>query len=157
MPFRDEEEFLSDCLTSIQNQTYVNWELWAVDDHSSDLGPSIIREKAKDDHRIHLILSKGRGIPAALQTGYEKCKGDIITRMDADDIMPQEKLNILKSQLEENTVSTGLVQYFSAHTLGQGYRDYAEKINQVLLSQTHEIHAFQECFLPSPAWMMHRS
>ena len=64
MPVKNGAEFLDECLLSIQTQKDVDWELIAVNDHSSDQSMDIIEKWALKDDRIHLIQNKGEGIPA---------------------------------------------------------------------------------------------
>ena len=51
------------------------------------------------DHRFHLIPSTGNGIIDALQTGLEKANGKYISRMDADDIMTNDKIKFMTNKL----------------------------------------------------------
>jgi glycosyltransferase involved in cell wall biosynthesis len=55
------------------NQTYENWQLIAVDDHSDDLSVEIL--KSYKDPRIEIYTNKGKGILPALQTAQEYIKG----------------------------------------------------------------------------------
>ena len=61
-----------------------------MDDHSRDDSKAII--ESYQDPRIHVIQNEGNGILQALQTAQKYIKGDYVTRMDADDIMPLYKL-----------------------------------------------------------------
>ena len=49
MAVKDTEPYLPECLDSVIAQTYQNWELIAVNDHSSDDTPNILEEYAKKD------------------------------------------------------------------------------------------------------------
>ena len=46
IPFKNTERFLEECLRSIQKQSYTNWELHIVDDHSSDRSTEIVESYA---------------------------------------------------------------------------------------------------------------
>ena len=48
LPVRNAESFLSACLESIQNQTETNWELIAIDDHSTDRSFEILNSFSKE-------------------------------------------------------------------------------------------------------------
>ena len=115
-PFKNTGLYLKECIESIQNQTYKNWELLIVDDHSSDNSSEIIAGYAHDDSRIKLLKNQASGIISALRTGYTHSSGQFITRMDSDDIMAKNKLKYLVNNLREygtGHVATGLVKYFS--------------------------------------------
>jgi len=79
--------------------------------------------------------------------------------MDSDDIMTPTKLADLKSALAEvgeGYLSVGLVDYFSAATLGNGYLRYQDWLNQLTASSTNFQEIYKECVIPSPCWMIHR-
>lgn len=152
MPFKNEAKFLKKTLESILNQE-VDFELIAVDDHSSDGSWDII---SGIDKRIKLFKNDGRGTIDALRTAYEKCSGDFITRMDADDLMPENKLKELKRILKRGHVATGRVEYFSDEDLGEGFIKYADWLNGLCERGDHFEHIFKECVIASPNWMMFR-
>lgn len=88
LPTYNSEKFLIQCVNSILNQTYQNFEILVVDDSSSDNTREIL--KSYKDKRIKIIDGPGKGLAAALNLGIKKAKGDYIARIDADDIaMPQ--------------------------------------------------------------------
>lgn len=99
-PFKNSSEFLSQCLESIIHQTYTNWELLIVDDHSTDNSYEIVELFALKDVRIKLFKNTGHGIIDALKLAFENSSGQFMTRMDSDDIMAPEKLQFMHTQLE---------------------------------------------------------
>ncbi|MBQ0788172.1 MAG: glycosyltransferase, partial [Oceanihabitans sp.] len=54
-PFKNTEVFLSDCLQSIIQQSYTNWELIIVDDGSTDASYTLVSNFAKTEPRIKLL------------------------------------------------------------------------------------------------------
>ena len=57
MAVKDTAPYLHDCINSIIVQTYQNWELIAVNDHSTDATPEILDAYAKTDSRIRVFHS----------------------------------------------------------------------------------------------------
>ena len=160
MPFKNEERWIVDCLTSIKKQTMADWELIAVDDHSTDTGPQLLSTIASEDLRIKCYVNEGTGIIDALKTGFINAAGQYITRMDADDIMMPNKLNSLLQSCYKSgngSVAVGLVRYFSDSTLGSGYISYADWLNKHTSKASNFMDIYLECPIPSPCWMMHRS
>ena len=146
-------------MRSIQLQEYQNWELLAVNDHSSDHSVQILHELAKNDSRIKVINHPKWGIIPALQIAYSKAKGLVITRMDADDCMPANRLKTMLDALLERgqkTVLTGKVEYFPV-PISEGYLKYAAWLNTRVDQSDHFRHVFRECVVASPNWMMFRS
>ncbi|MBD3635940.1 MAG: glycosyltransferase [Crocinitomicaceae bacterium] len=159
MPVKNASDYLEECLLSVLSQTFENWELIAVDDHSTDNSAEILHKYAELDNRIKPVQNKETGIISALSTAYSLSIGNSISRMDADDIMLPHKLETLFSALEEQpeSVVTSYVEYFSEHSLGSGYRKYEQWLNALVDQRNHYDHIYKECVLPSPNWLMKRS
>lgn len=127
IPVKNEACFIEECLLSIINQTYDNWEALVVNDHSTDETASIVSRFEIEDNRIQLIANRGEGIIPALQTAYSVAKGTYITRMDGDDKMRKDKLKKLVDALRiygSKWVGVGGVHYFAEHKLKSGFKNY---------------------------------
>ncbi|WP_033955977.1 glycosyltransferase family 2 protein [Psychroserpens jangbogonensis] len=158
-PFKNTTEFLPECLESIIQQTYKNWELLIIDDQSSDDSFSIVNEFVQLDPRIKLFKNTGSGIIDALRLAFEKSSGTYITRMDSDDIMHPEKLEIMLKDLQQygrKHIALGLVKYFSLAGIGDGYAKYETWLNRLTSKGTNYSEIYKECVIPSPCWMLHR-
>ena len=159
MPVKNAQPFLTDCIKSILSQTETDWELVAVNDGSTDNSKAILEQFAQADKRIHVLENNGAGIIAALRLAYSKSQGNLITRMDADDIMPPIKLETLKRNLlsfEKSHVAVGQVKYFSEEGLKDGYRYYESWLNGLTKNGTNYSDIYRECVIPSPCWMVFR-
>jgi len=159
IPFKNTQEFLEDCIYSILKQSYKNWELLIVDDHSIDNSYNIVNAFAEKEPRINLLKNKDHGIIEALKLAFSHSKGDYITRMDSDDIMHKDKLKILLNNLLEygkKHVATGLVSYFSEKGINDGYRKYETWLNDLTIKGYNYSEIYKECVIPSPSWMLHR-
>lgn len=157
MPVKNTSAYLYDCLDSILKQDYLNWELLAIDDHSSDNSFDILQSHAKKDKRIKALKNEGKGIIHALRTAYKNASSSCITRMDSDDIMASDKLELMLSALKENgknSLVVGLVEYFSEDELGQGYSRYADWLNKLTKNKANFKEIYKECVIPSPCWMV---
>lgn len=158
-PFKNTSQYLSECIESIQNQTYTNWELLIVDDGSTDDSFAIVKDYAKHDHRIKLLKNSGNGIIEALRFGFKHSKGEYITRMDSDDIMTPNKLEILADSLKthgKQHIAVGLVKYFSSVGISGGFARYEVWLNNLTKNGTNYSEIYKECVIPSPCWMTHR-
>ncbi len=160
MPVYNAAPYLEKCLNSIRHQSDTNWELIAVDDHSTDNSWGVLQSYQLKDPRIKACRNPGRGIIHALRFALQQSRGTWITRMDADDIMATHKVEALRRALEgkgPEYLSTGLVAYFSDEKLGEGYKKYAYWLNELTLQQQHYQHIYKECVIPSPCWMISRA
>ncbi|MFG6687551.1 glycosyltransferase family 2 protein [Mariniflexile sp. HNIBRBA6329] len=159
-PFKNTAPYLSACINSILNQTYPHWELLIVDDHSTDNSFHIVNAFAEKDNRIKLFKNPGSGIIDALQCAFIHSKGNYITRMDSDDIMLPNKLDVLMNNLithGEKHVAVGLVEYFSETGVGEGYKSYEIWLNNLTKTGSNYSEIYKECVIPSPCWMLHRN
>jgi len=101
LPVYNAEKYLKEALDSILNQTFRDFELLIINDGSKDNSENII--KSYSDKRIRLINnSKNLGLIKTLNKGIDLAGGKYIARMDADDIMMPDRLNVQYDFLEKN-------------------------------------------------------
>ena len=159
IPFKNTEAFIDACIDSILSQTYKNWELIIVDDSSNDNSYKIVSTFAKKDNRIKLLKNSGKGIISALQLAFSQSKGGLITRMDSDDVMQPNKLEVLANNLITNGkkhIAIGLVHYFSEAGIKAGFKRYEIWLNSLTKTGENYSEIYKECVIPSPCWMIHR-
>jgi glycosyltransferase involved in cell wall biosynthesis len=93
------ERYLSDCINSILNQTLTNFELLIFDDASLDNTQNIL--KSYNDVRIrHFKSEKNIGLTSALNYLIYKSNGKYIVRIDDDDLMDINRLEILYQKID---------------------------------------------------------
>lgn len=158
-PFKNVEAYLAECLDSILNQSYANWELLLVNDHSTDTSTEIAQKYAIKDHRIQLLQNTSNGIISALRQAFSSSKGDFITRMDSDDIMQKDKLKHMSNDLitlGKGHIALGLVKYFSEEGISDGYARYEKWLNVLTSAGSNYSEIYKECVIASPCWMIHR-
>ena len=80
------EAYLEECVESILNQTYVDFEFIIINDGSTDNSLRIIENYSKIDSRIVVIDQENIGLTKSLNKGIFSAKGEIIARQDADDV-----------------------------------------------------------------------
>lgn len=160
MAVKDTEPYLYECLDSILNQSYQNWELIAINDHSSDRTPEILAEYEQKDPRVRVFHSKRHKLIPTLKEGYKHANGALINRMDSDDKMPFDKLEVLVrewSKYGKGTIIAGGTEHFvDEGEVGDGFRRYEKWLNQVAKNSTHYQEIYQECVIPSHSWILHK-
>jgi glycosyltransferase involved in cell wall biosynthesis len=159
LPFKNAAPWLEETISSIVDQGYTDWELICIDDHSVDDSNIAILQYCNIDSRIRLIQNSGKGIISALQLGLNSSTGDFITRMDADDIMPEGRLQLMHDELVsslEKTVVTGKVKYFAEGQLSEGFLNYELWVNERIDQLDHYDHIYRECVVASPNWMVRK-
>ncbi len=92
-PVHNAAAYITNCLQSVQAQTYSNWEHLLVDDCSQDQSADIIKSYAEKDNRVRYIrLSTNMGAGVARNTAIEAATGDFIAFLDSDDTWYPEKI-----------------------------------------------------------------
>lgn len=111
VPVFNTENYLSNCLDSIRNQQFSDFEVILVDDGSTDKSSSICDKYAKIDSRFTVYHKKNSGVSSARNYGISHAIGDYVTFIDSDDyIFPHYFKDIEKIINESNpdvVVSSG--------------------------------------------------
>lgn len=96
IPIYNVEKYLPECLDSVTNQTYCNFEAICIYDDSADKSFDILKDYAKHDERIEIVYSKEKkGLSHARNIGIEKASGDYIVFLDSDDFLSLNALETL--------------------------------------------------------------
>lgn len=102
VPVYNAEKYLEQCLNSIQNQSYKNFEVILVNDGSMDHSESICKSFVEGDSRFRYFLKSNGGASAARNFGLDHVRGDFITFIDADDWVDENHLEVLVNNIREN-------------------------------------------------------
>lgn len=147
IPFYNAERYLEDAICSVLAQTHSHWELILIDDGSTDKSLQIANFYSKMDSRIRVISDgKNKRLATRLNQIIKEAKYDFIARMDADDLMSNDRidrqLNILKSKPSIDFVTSGCltIGYNNELTgvkLGRNYQMTAEMILNGLTNLLH--------------------
>lgn len=160
MATKDTEPFLKACLDSIVGQTYSNWELIAINDHSTDGSAEMLEEYALLDERIRVVHSERSLLIPALKEGYEHVKGTLLNRMDSDDKMPLDKIEVLVREWQRygrgHIIAGGTEHFVDEGEVGDGFRRYERWLNEVARTSSHYEEIYKECVIPSHCWLIHR-
>lgn len=95
VPIYNAERYLNGCIDSILRSSYRDFELFLINDGSTDNSLRICQDYARADRRIYLIDQKNRGASAARNRGLELCRGDWIVFVDADDMIGPDFLSLV--------------------------------------------------------------
>jgi GT2 family glycosyltransferase len=157
LPVRDGEAHLEQAVRSILAQTYRSLELIAVDDGSRDRTGEILRALGEDDPRVTTISTEPRGIIPALETARSRARGELLARMDADDVSHPERLakQVGLMDAAPDVVLCGTqVEYFPRRGLKDGARRYESWLNSTHDHRDIERELFVECPLAHPTFLL---
>ncbi len=103
MPVYNGECYISQALTSVLEQTYTNQEILVINDASTDSTRQILDNFCMRDSRIRVIENTLRlRVVKSLNIGLKHAEGDLIARIDADDIWMPEKLELQVKMFKED-------------------------------------------------------
>ncbi len=102
IPVYNGEAYLALALESILEQTYQHLQIVVVDDGSTDATTTIL--DGYTDPRLQVISIDNVGITKALNHGLKHCEGNLICRMDADDIAAPTRISAQVAHLHSEGV-----------------------------------------------------
>lgn len=92
LPIYNVEQYLAQCLTSIQQQVIKKIEIMCIVDGSTDKSLKIVEEFALKDNRIFIMSHPNSGVGFTRNRGLEFANSEFIAFMDPDDYYPSEKV-----------------------------------------------------------------
>lgn len=102
VPVYNAAKYLRECLDSIKEQTYTNWEAILVDDASKDNSSEIIKEYTEKDSRfIYVPLEKNGGVSRARNHALTLLDGDYTAFLDSDDYWERDMLSSMIAKATE--------------------------------------------------------
>lgn len=102
VPVYNVSRYLTECIGSILNQEFQDFELILVDDGSVDGSSKICDEYAGKDNRISVIHQKNEGVSSARNTGIENATGKYIAFVDADDTIEPNMYSTMVTKAEQS-------------------------------------------------------
>ncbi len=147
IPFYNAEEFLSDSIMCILNQTYKNIEILLIDDGSTD--KSLVIANSFSDKRIRVFSDgENKKLPTRLNQIIDLASGDYIMRMDADDLCSRNRVEVLLDRLlvsDSHDVVFSKVCSITNDCRIKGYhgkiRNTPPSLSEITKGQTGFIHA----------------
>ena len=130
VPICNVENYLRQCLDSILNQTYQNFECLLINDGSPDNSAEICREYVEKDSRFRYFEKENGGVSSARNLGIERSKGQYITFIDSDDWVDSDYLEVLYNALIDENADIAISTYkqfnmddncYYVHSYQRGY------------------------------------
>lgn len=149
VPVFNVAEFLDDCIKSLLNQSYENFEILLIDDGSGDKSLEICQNYAKKEPKIRVFSKQNGGQGSARNLGLDNAKGEFICFVDSDDILASGFLDKTFEILKQNNVKMAMCAY--APFVDASEISNVESVkSEVKILNDKEI--FKEIFLANPAF-----
>ncbi|MDE6342460.1 MAG: glycosyltransferase [Muribaculaceae bacterium] len=95
IPVWNAAKWIGSTLDSLGAQTHTDFEAIMIDDGSTDDSAEICRRYCAGDPRFRLVQQVNAGVSAARNRGIEESSGDLLTFLDADDMLPPDSLAVM--------------------------------------------------------------
>lgn len=102
IPIYNAEETLDECIRSVLNQSYKNFEVILVNDGSTDSSSSICNRYQNIDKRVKYIQTSNKGIFQARKIGASISNGEYLTFLDSDDWIEQDAFDFATNVIITN-------------------------------------------------------
>ena len=152
VPVYKAESYLRDCIGSLLDQTFGDFEILLVDDGSPDRCGDICEEYALKDSRITVIHQENRGQAAARNHALRYAKGSWVCFVDSDDLIHPQTLQLLHRAAVESGASVSMCRMLEAPELSLDF--YQEKQpGHTLLTMDEETLVAMHDREEYPAWV----
>ena len=99
IPVYNVEHYLEDCLASVLDQTFEDWEAVCVNDGSTDGSAAVLDQYAQRDSRFVILAQPNGGLSAARNTGINAARGEYVLFLDGDDWLGPNALRTIAEAL----------------------------------------------------------
>lgn len=124
VPCYNQAQYLDECLQSVLDQTYQDWECIIVNDGSPDNTEEVAKAWTEKDSRFIYLYKENGGLSSARNAGIEMAKGEWIQFLDCDDKIDKEKFEASKYFFFNNDIIISDYQLFSKEGYLLSYCDF---------------------------------
>ena len=110
IPVYNCEAYLSRCLNSVINQSYLNLQIILIDDGSTDGSGMICEQYAEKDKRIRVIHQENGGVGKARNRGLKEVTGEWVAFIDSDDWIHSQYFEIMMKCQETSDADVVMVR-----------------------------------------------
>ena len=111
VPIYNKECYVRECLESIRNQVFEDFECLMIDDGSTDSSSIICKEFSTDDDRFKYFYKENGGLVSARKFGAHQATGEYVINVDADDFIKNDFLKVINEEIERNSPDTVCFKY----------------------------------------------
>lgn len=129
VPVYNSEQYLDNCINSVLNQEYTDFELILIDDGSSDSSLDICKKYQKQDKRIVVIHKENEGRCKTRNLGVNKSNGKYIAFLDSDDLYDKHYLKDMVDLLEKYDADMACCKYTRFNNINDIHLDNKEDNN----------------------------
>lgn len=136
------ETYLRQSITSVQKQTFQDWELIVIDDGSTDGSAEICDEMASEDERIRVVHKENSGQADSRNLAIEMVQGKFVMFLDSDDWIAPNMLEQMLSQQRQQQIDVVVCAYYEEYTDKQ---EHVHNTSIGIFSRAEAIDIYYHC------------
>jgi glycosyltransferase involved in cell wall biosynthesis len=152
LPVRNGSEFLQSVIPQIVANFSLGDEIIVIDDGSTDETPKLLQNFKAEFKGLEIFRTKGVGLVAALNLGFDIAECSWVARYDVDDDYEAHRIEIQKSQIKKNTVGI-----FSDYDFRINKKVYAGRMVSPVLPQMTKLSLFASQQTAHPVALLNKS
>lgn len=152
LPVRNGSEFLQSVIPQIVANFSLGDQIIVIDDGSTDETPKLLQNFKAEFKGIEIVRTKGVGLVAALNLGFDVAECSWVARYDVDDDYEAHRIEIQKSQIKKNTVGI-----FSDYDFRINKKIYAGRMVSPVLPQMTKLSLFASQQTAHPVALLNKS
>ncbi len=158
IPVYQAEHFIHDSIKSVLSQSFTDFELILIINGNHQ--PTIEKINELEDKRIQKIYLEHADVVEAVNQGIEASSANYIARLDADDTMPFDRLQLQYDYLQAHPdvdVVSGKVKYLGDNTQNRGYYLHVKWLNELFSHEQMYFNRFVDAPVANPSLMIRKS
>ena len=136
VPVYNGQEYLDNCIKSIEAQTYGNLEVIIVNDGSTDQTGAVCDRLQKIYNNVRVLTLHDEGVSAARNAGMEASEGELVTFVDADDRLQPEMLRVLYDCMVKSGSDVAGCRFFS----WRSEKEWQQACEEIPVNSRTEMH-----------------
>lgn len=132
VPVYQVEKYLEKCVNSILGQTFTDFELILVDDGSTDHGPEMCDQYAKQDARVKVIHKKNGGLSDARNAGIDVAQGEYLGFVDSDDYIAPDMYELLYRDITKENADLAICGIYDVY---EGHEPKQKQVMHKVMDQ----------------------
>ena len=113
IPSYNKKNYITECINSVINQTYVDWKLTIIDDCSIDGSQEVLKKFITNEKIKIIFLKKNKGPSFCRNLGVRLSRSKYIGFLDADDFWNENKLENQINFMEEKVINFSFTDYYT--------------------------------------------
>ena len=157
VPVYNTDKYIAECIDSVKQQTYKNWELILVDDFSTDKSFEICCNFAQINDKIICLKNDLKGVSNARNKGITLASGKWIMFIDSDDVIKKNAIELFITNIQQYDLVVGGVEVVDK--LEMTRKEFLPECFQgdiALFCKNIKKYTVPMPYMQSPAWKLFR-